>query len=485
MDQRGMTTIASETVISDQTDEILEEKAPENLYDPILRTVSSAEPPMVSVYYVAVSNKATAASWDAAEKDSKLIAEFWQDWITIYPICVDRTSSEYLLQKHRILETITFDWNDRGLPRSPDEVREFFESYQPAGFIKYLESGLGIERKYRVLLSTLQQLGEVRHLVLSKDEESRVDGEVFYLNLQEFQTLRKALNRIVRKYQREALEDKQLLAYSNLLHRYAPDRFLLKVKKTKDGEVLKDRTAILDRKDQRAAIDLLSRSTNDLAKNEPRALLQLKSEIEHVSLGRLIDKFEEMLTKQLTEPYWQQFFKDNSFALSLAFAYPVLLVKSQAYVGRSCVDGSGTKIADYLFASRFTGNLALFEIKRPDAELLRPVEYRANVYHGSKELSGAIAQVQDQKFELQNDFMQLAYKSKWTDFHPFAVHGFVLIGRNLEGRDQKKSFEFLRNALKDVNVITYDELLEKLKVLYKMLGVEQEQVASNSGEISF
>jgi len=40
--------------------------------------------------------------------------------------------------------------------------------------------------------------------------------------------------------------------------------------------------------------------------------------------------------------------------------------------------------------------------------------------------------------------------------------------------DQKKSLELFRNNLNDVIIVTFDELLEKLKNLYKFLSPKQE-----------
>ncbi|MDV2449557.1 Shedu anti-phage system protein SduA domain-containing protein [Xanthomonas hortorum] len=46
-----------------------------------------------------------------------------------------------------------------------------------------------------------------------------------------------------------------------------------------------------------------------------------------------------------------------------------------------------------------------------------------------------------------------------------AVHCIVIAGRSPETPEDRRSFELFRNAAKDVLVITYDELLEKLKQL--------------------
>lgn len=197
-------------------------------------------------------------------------------------------------------------------------------------------------------------------------------------------------------------------------------------------------------------------------------MLRLKADIEHITLSQLTAKYEEMLAKNLTESVWQQFFKDNAFVLSLAFSYPVMLVQDQAHVGGADIRGIGNKIADFLVANRFTGNLGLFEIKRPSTPLLKEVTYRTNLFQNSSELSGSIAQVQDQKFQLQKYFTAIKDASDWHDYDVFSIDCIVIIGRNPQDKHQKKSFELSRQSLMDVHVITFDELLEKLKQLHRL-----------------
>jgi hypothetical protein len=268
-----------------------------------------------------------------------------------------------------------------------------------------------------------------------------------------------------------------LLTYSNILRRHAPERFPQRVKKIKDGVIynivnVSGAEIKLSKEDQRSAINLIHKTKEQLSREYPGALLELKNEIEQVTLARLIEKFEDMLTHDLSEAHWQKFLKENSFILSLAFSYPMMIIQDQAHVGGMSIQGGGTKITDFLLANKFTGNVALFEIKRPQTELLRAGEYRGNLFPVSRDLSSSIAQVLDQKFNLQGNFTNLAYYSGWNDYHPFAIHCYVLIGRSIVGVGEKKSFEFHRNSLKDVNVITFDELLEKLRILLNLFKTD-------------
>jgi hypothetical protein len=54
------------------------------------------------------------------------------------------------------------------------------------------------------------------------------------------------------------------------------------------------------------------------------------------------------------------------------------------------------------------------------------------------------------------------------------MQGLVIAGRDLDDRDHRKSFELFRNGLKDVTVITFSELLQKLKALHAFLTADPE-----------
>lgn len=52
----------------------------------------------------------------------------------------------------------------------------------------------------------------------------------------------------------------------------------------------------------------------------------------------------------------------------------------------------------------------------------------------------------------------------------FAVQALIIAGRDPEGQAERKSFELLRNGLKDVVIVTFDELLGKLRTLHEFLN---------------
>lgn len=447
---------------------------PENPWEPVMLVEEDTEPPSVRVYYVAVNEDSLSEghSWSEANKDKILIIEIFQSFVVTYPINVRRDKPDYLQSKYGRIKSLTLDWFDQGWIEEPEAVTEMLEHF-PEGFSKQFQYGLGLKWEYRFLIESIANIEGIEHIVFSKTEKTRAEGDIYFFNMRDYQTLRRTIDNISRRYQREARGDKLLLCYTNILRKHDPQKYPIQIKKPKAGAIYElvnslDNKVKLGKKDQESMIRLVQGNKEELVKEHHNALLQLKTDIESVTLGQIISTIEDMLSKNLSESYWQKFFMDNSFVLTLAFSYPVTLVQDQAHVGGADIRGIGTKITDFLVSNRFTGNLAVFEIKKPDSALLSTVEYRSNLFRNSKELGGAIAQVQDQKFQLQNNFTNLAYQSGWNDFHAFSVQCVVIIGRSPTDNHEKKSFEFIRNSLKDVQIITYDEMLDKVKQIYQL-----------------
>lgn len=194
-----------------------------------------------------------------------------------------------------------------------------------------------------------------------------------------------------------------------------------------------------------------------------------------MSLEELIQKFEEKLSKNLNENHWQKFISDNPFILRLAFGYPISVFGEQVSVGGGKFNNTGGKLADYVLKLGLYGNISIVEIKKPGSRLLENTAYRGGVYAPSKDLSGSVTQVLDQKFWLHQEINQKKVRESINDLFAYAVQCIVIIGKSLEDQDRSKSFELYRNNLRDVFVITFDELLDKLRALHEFLKTGNQQ----------
>lgn len=457
---------------------------PASPFDPVLEiehgTIDGKA--CVNAFYVAISEKSYEAndSGPSATRDKVLLATVTDDELQMFPINVRRGVADYLKPRHDSLTTITIESDDDGwpLPTDPGDFEELLLGL-PTGFSKQFQYGLGLKWEYRFFVNAVGDIPGITELVISTGAETTVAVPTYLLGIKRFEQLRRAFDNIARRYQREALEDKLLVAYTNLLHAVVPANFPLRTKKIRPGAIFElvkigGERSNLSRSDHRAAMSIIAKDKEEIAKTDADALLALRSDIEKVTLGTLIQKFEDMLIKDLTEPKWQEFLKANPFILSLAFAYPVFLVQDQAYVGGATIRGTGEKIADFLLAQRYTGNLALIEIKRPKTPLLKAVPYRVDLHAPTTEVSGSLSQVLDQKYRLQNSFTQKAYESGLTNVHPYSIQCIVIVGTSPAGKDEKKSLELFRNSTKDVTIVTFDELLEKLKEIQRVFSASEE-----------
>jgi hypothetical protein len=191
-----------------------------------------------------------------------------------------------------------------------------------------------------------------------------------------------------------------------------------------------------------------------------------------VTLQEMIARYEDMLTKRLNETKWQRFFEANTFILSLVFTVPTVFVQETPYVHGKRIDGKGGRFSDFLMRGQGTGNVALMEIKSPEVVLL--TAYRAEQPCPSTELVGSITQVLGQRRRLTTGWHNLKGEDDGTlsNAELYSPQAVVLIGRTPTAKADREAFEAFRNAVKDVAVITFDELLLRLEYLNKTLAAQ-------------
>ena len=108
--------------------------------------------------------------------------------------------------------------------------------------------------------------------------------------------------------------------------------------------------------------------------------------------------------------------------------------------------------------------MVIVEIKTPNTKIMGS-KYRNNIYSVTEELTGSINQLLKSKDQLLKEYFVLNGSSdeKFNIFEPKCV---LIVGRfDKINADQITSFELFRNTIKNVQIITYDELLQKIKNL--------------------
>jgi len=192
--------------------------------------------------------------------------------------------------------------------------------------------------------------------------------------------------------------------------------------------------------------------------------IETREKMDLIYLDDLIAEFEQLMaTKNDNEEKWQLFFEKNSWLLIHLFPYQVILRKGKAYVGGKTFENKEGRIVDFLFQTGLKDNFALLEIKTHTKSLLKSYAYRSpDVFSMSDEFSGGINQCLDQKDNFIKEFGK--------DKKPLDPKTILVIGRKDNLNDnENKCFELIRANQKNVDVVTFDELLAKLKGLYKVL----------------
>lgn len=177
------------------------------------------------------------------------------------------------------------------------------------------------------------------------------------------------------------------------------------------------------------------------------------------------------------EEFWQKVFQQRPFVLSQTFASPALMLGGKSYVGGKNLHNQGGKEVDYLFQNSLTDHLLLVEIKAPSTQLLDKRAYRQGVYAPHRELSGAVAQIANQKDKLLKDFSRLRTETEDATGQRVRLvepRCLVVAGSTgqLAGAEQVSSLELFRSGLRTVDVITFDELFAKIEALIRLLQSE-------------
>ena len=438
-------------------------------------TTGDEEPVFVDVYFsdipVPDSTPLGADPWIR-------IMRVEEEVLTIWPVHQRSGPPEYgqpIFQSIRqlVIPRPYIDFDD--LPVTREALEDILDGL-PKGFYRDWKYGLGVTWECRGILTTIEILPDIEIVYFAPGADgldSDSSTTPFYvLPMSTFQRLRKQLAAIAGRHQRAARKEKRLICHNTLLHDVDPVSFP-KVQPSFPAGTLAEIAATGDRVklskgDQRAVVQMVQDHAETISKEEPSELLRLKENIELVSLTRLIERCTELLLPKTTETKWQKFLTDNPYILTLAFHYPVICVGDVPYVGGKSHTGSGGSHSDFLMGAVATNNLALVEIKGPGTPVVgRP--YR-DIYPPSTDLTGAVAQVVAQRAELQLNFMSsVGRQLDRQGYRPHSIACVVIAGLKPTDEDQIQGFEQYRHALQGVHVVTFDELVEKLKALQKLL----------------
>lgn len=443
-------------------------------------------PGCMEVFFQPSRDAFKIAHGEISEIPRRLLARFdaTKSTISIFPI-VTTPSLRLLRPKYQNIREIVFEGIDVDPPKDGVEVPECLYVL-PEGFIRDPMWGLGLQKNFKPIFDSIGEIGGIEIVVLTRTGGTRQEGSIFFLRYHDYENLRLGMNRIQSRFQREGLTDRRIFAHNEILTKLDPVRFPVRARPYKPDTIFsilgnnQRHEVRLSKSDRGALVQQVSERAREIAEKEPERLFKLHREIEVVALDQLINRFDEMLKRSTSEDDWQQLFLLNPFILSMVFGYPVVLLSQQAHVGGMDITGRGGKIADFLVKNEKTHNVAIVELKKPGTELVLDGFYRGDVHKISSDLTGAVVQVLDQRLRFSTSIAMHKMHMRGVEMESYSVGCVVIAGRTPVEADKQKALELYRGAFKDVTVLTFDELRQRLVVLRDYLSPTQEFDMSNA-----
>ncbi len=435
----------------------------------------------VDIYYIPPDNFAIQDNQNDIDKfhnKVKLLQlEPIKQSLTMFPF--NRTTVNKFVPKYSFIRSITLEGILKVSYLDNDIETDVVANYLfklPDCFVTHYYYGLGLRRSHRFIVQAVEELSSCKKIIISNFTETGIDekNSSFYISYDDFEILRKNINNAIQMSNVAAQTVNDVKTYNLLAEKIGKQKKQVTIGRSPLRKIF---TAIADggevplsHDDQEKLLHSVSYHAKSIASAKPDWLLKLRNDIELVTLDVLISRFDEMLTKRISENKWQEFLSNNPIILSMAFGVPIIKVLEQASVGGRKLSGKGENITDFLVKNSLTHNSALVEIKTPRTKLLNKTPYRSEVFVASAELSGSIGQLLNQKYHYEQEIVQKLRNSNTQKVESYSVRCCLVIGVLPSDEEQQKSFEFIRGNSKNVDIVTYDELLEKLKQIREMLS---------------
>jgi len=365
--------------------------------------------------------------------------------------------------KYRNIREIIIKWKDKVV--TPRGIGTTLSSY-------------GFTRTIKILAKYLDEVLKIRKIIIDYNDElepTLTDDELV-INNNDFDTIFigiKSLNDLHTKDSKYNLE--------LMLNKLFKDSIEYPVTNYNEGDIARtiskwdnniDSLSNVDKINLKELFDKLYLSNEFKADFNSQTIdsirkTDLEEAIKSFNLNLKLSKDEKNL-----EAKWHELFRNYNWILSYVTAYPVIFHKDEAYVGGKDINNKDGKFVDFVLRNFTTKNVYLIEIKTHFTSLVSNKPYRGtNVFSVSNELSGAISQVLNQRDTLQKRYASLVLEER--DFETFNSRCCVIVG-NLTSLDKKKraAFELIRSNSRDVDIITFDELLDKIVFLSKIINGE-------------
>ena len=196
------------------------------------------------------------------------------------------------------------------------------------------------------------------------------------------------------------------------------------------------------------------------------------------------DYFSQLKDKKNTtnEGLWQKYFEKNPWVFGYGLGYIFLSglddKKLEQVVQGHSVSAHGKRVDALMKTKGIISNLCFVEIKTHATDLLDSKPYRSGCWAPSKELAGAISQVQGTVASaIENLSSKISLDDKFgnptgEDIYNYQPKSYLVIGSMAEfstehgvNKDKLRSFELLRKNTSNPEIITFDELYERARFI--------------------
>lgn len=177
------------------------------------------------------------------------------------------------------------------------------------------------------------------------------------------------------------------------------------------------------------------------------------------NLESILEEFKKNLDKKPKEQTWQTFFEKNIFIFDSRYIN---------FISKHCIKTGRSSEPNFLVYDIY-GYIDIYEIKKSDVPLLQFDPSHDN-YYWTTDVSKALSQLEKYIFTCtQNRLVieQTLKDEKGLELKVIRPKGVLVIGsrKNLADKKMENDFEILRSSLKNIEIVLYDEMYNRLKNL--------------------
>ncbi|WP_162419522.1 Shedu immune nuclease family protein [Cyclobacterium roseum] len=186
-------------------------------------------------------------------------------------------------------------------------------------------------------------------------------------------------------------------------------------------------------------------------------LARTKIKVDTIAIDRILAEFQKNLEDGISENLWGKYLKKNLFLLDSKY---VKILPELNVILR------GSRNVDFGMIDT-KGYLDIFEIKKPDTPLLAADTDRGNYYWHTSTVK-AIVQAEKYLFNAERKASNLAEdisREERISVKVVKPRAILITGHSdqLDSDEKRDDFKVLRQSLKNIDIILYDELLEGLE----------------------